>query len=51
MFSVIIPASDCQEANATLSDHLLLIFMYLQMTPAKSFPFRLCHTSALTSAQ
>jgi len=51
MLSVIIPVSGCQEAQASLSDHLLLIFMYLQMTPPRSFPIRPCHPSALASAQ
>lgn len=48
MLSVNIPISGCQEAQASLSDHLLLIF---QMTPPRSFSIRLCHPSALASAQ
>lgn len=47
----VIPVSGCQEAQAPLSDHILLIFMYLQMTPPGSFPIRLYHPSALASAQ
>lgn len=49
--AVIIPVSGCQEAQASLSVHRSLIFMYLQMTPPRSFPIRLCHPSALASAQ
>jgi len=51
MLSVTIPVSGCQEAQASLSVHLLLIFMYLQMTPPRSFLIRLCHPSAQASAQ
>jgi len=51
MLSVTIPVSGCQEAQDSLPDHLLLIFMYLQMTPPRSFSIRLCHPSALASAQ
>jgi hypothetical protein len=46
MLSVTIPVSGCQEAQDPLPAHLLLIFMYLQMTPLRSFPIRLCHPSA-----
>lgn len=51
MLSVTIPVSACQEAQAPLSDNLLLIFMYLQMTLPRSLPIRFCHPSALASAQ
>ena len=51
MLSAIIPVSGCQEAQAPLPAHLLLIFMYPQMTPPRSFSIHLCHPSALASAQ
>lgn len=39
MLSVTIPVSGCQEAQDSLPVRLLLIFMPLQMTPPRSFPF------------